>query len=173
MKKLSQPLTSVVIVIALTFGIQSCEQRPKEETQVVEKEISEPEKAEYFLLRPEVEKAYGYSHAVKIGNSIKVSGAVSMDDDGNPTAVGDLEQQMKNCYADLEKVLKHYGCTFDDVVVENIFTTNMPMFLEKAGYRNEIYTKHFPTGSWLGVKELALPEFMIEIELEVHKSEQN
>lgn len=173
MKKLSQPLTSVVIVIALTFGIQSCEQRPKEETQVVEKEISEPEKPEYFLLRPEVEKAYGYSHAVKIGNSIKVSGAVSMDDDGNPTAVGDLEQQMKNCYADLEKVLKHYGCTFDDVVVENIFTTNMPMFLEKAGYRNEIYTKHFPTGSWLGVKELALPEFMIEIELEVHKSEQN
>jgi 2-iminobutanoate/2-iminopropanoate deaminase len=28
---------------------------------------------------------------------------------------------MKNCYSDLEKVLKHYGCTFDDVVVENIF----------------------------------------------------
>ncbi|MBT8223710.1 MAG: RidA family protein, partial [Eudoraea sp.] len=96
---------------------------------------------------------------------------VSMDDEGNPTAVGDLEQQMKNCYADLEKVLTHYGCTFDDVVVENIFTTDMPLFLEKAGYRSEIYTRQFPTGSWLGVKELALPEFMIEIELEVHKSE--
>ena len=171
MKKLTQPLTSVAIVIALAFGIQSCEQRPKEESLVIEKEIAEPEKPEYFLLRPEIEKAYGYSHAVKIGNSIKVSGAVSMDDEGNPTAVGDLEQQMKNCYADLEKVLKHYGCTFDDVIVENIFTTNMPLFLEKAGYRNEIYTKHFPTGSWLGVKELALPELMIEIELEVHKQE--
>jgi len=171
MKKLTQPLTSVAIVMALTFGIQSCEERPNEEAQVFEKEIVEPEKPEYFLLRPEVEKAYGYSHAVKIGNSIKVSGAVSMDDEGNPTAVGDLEQQMKNCYADLEKVLNHYGCTFDDVVVENIFTTNMSLFLEKAGYRNEIYTKHFPTGSWLGVKELALPELMIEIELEVHKSE--
>ncbi len=171
MKKITQPLTSVAIVIALVLGIQSCEQRPKEESQVVEKEITEPEKPEYFLLRPEIEKAYGYSHAVKIGNSIKVSGAVSMDDEGNPTAVGDLEQQMKNCYADLEKILKHYGCTFDDVVVENIFTTNMPLFLEKAGYRNEIYTKHFPTGSWLGVKELALPELMIEIELEVHKQE--
>ena len=24
------------------------------------------------------------------------------------------------------------------------------------------------TGSWLGVKELAFPEFLIEIELEVH-----
>ena len=123
---------------------------------------------EYFLLRPDVEKAYGYSHAVKICNQIKISGAVSMDDAGNPTAIGDMEQQMKNCYADLKKILEHYNTSFDDVVVENIFTTNMNSFLEVASYRNEIYTKQFPTGSWLGVKELALPDFMIEIELEVH-----
>ena len=123
---------------------------------------------EYFLLRPEVEKGFGYSHAVKICNQIKISGAVSMDESANPTAVGDMEQQMKNCYADLKKVLDHYNATFDDVVVENIFTTDMNRFLEVASYRNKIYTKHFPTGSWLGVKELAFPEFMIEIELEVH-----
>ena len=127
------------------------------------------EKPEYFSLKPEVEKAYGYTHAVKIGNSIKVSGAVSMDDAGVPTAVGDFLQQMKNCYTDLDKVLKNYGCTFDDVVVENVFTTDMPAFLEHAGYRNTIYSRHFPTGSWLEVKGLALPEFLIEIELEVHK----
>ncbi|MEL6845414.1 MAG: RidA family protein, partial [Bacteroidota bacterium] len=69
-----------------------------------------PDSPEYFLLRPEVEKLFGYSHAVKVGDIIKISGAVSMDDQGNPTAVGDLEQQMKNCYADLEKILQHYGC---------------------------------------------------------------
>jgi 2-iminobutanoate/2-iminopropanoate deaminase len=129
------------------------------------------ERPEYFSLRPEVEKAYGYTHAVKIGNDIKISGAVSMDDEGNPTAVGDLAQQMKNCYSDLEKVLAHYGYTFDDVVVENIFTTNMAEFLNQAGYRNTIYKKNFPTGSWLEVKGLALPEFLIEIELEAYKTE--
>jgi enamine deaminase RidA (YjgF/YER057c/UK114 family) len=156
----------------LSYGFQSCEQKQKDETKEVEKEvIVESEKPEYFLLRPEVEKSYGYSHAVKIGNDIKISGAVSMDNEGNPTAIGDLEQQMKNCYADLEKILKHFGCTFDDVVKEDIFTTNMPLMLEKSAYRAEIYKNGFPTGSWLGVKELALPEFMIEIELEVHKSE--
>jgi 2-iminobutanoate/2-iminopropanoate deaminase len=105
------------------------------------------EKPEYFFLRPEVEKAYGYSHAVRIGNSIKVSGAVSMDDEGGPTAVGDFLQQMKSCSSNLEKVLKHYGCTFDDVVVENVFTTDMQAFLEHAGYRNSIYTKRFLAGS--------------------------
>jgi 2-iminobutanoate/2-iminopropanoate deaminase len=161
-------LTFLTTLVVFAFIIQSCNQAPRE---VKKEQIVEVEKPEYFLLRPETEKAYGYSHAVKIGNNIKISGAVSMDDAGNPTAVGDFEQQMKNCYSDLDKILKHYGCTFDDVVVENIFTTNMPLFLELAAYRNTIYTKQFPTGSWLGVKELALPEFMIEIELEVHKTE--
>lgn len=127
--------------------------------------VHEPEP---FHLRPYVEKTYGYTHAIRIGDDIKISGAVSMDDEGQPTAVGDLEQQMRNCYADLRKVLEHYGCTFEDVVVENIFTTNMAEFLQQAAYRNEIYGERFPTGSWLEVKGLALPEFLIEIELEVH-----
>ena len=125
---------------------------------------------DYFHLRPEVEKAYGYTHAVRIGDDIKVSGAVSMDDEGNPTAVGDLEQQMKNVYADLRTVVEHYGCTFDDVVVENVFTTDMAGFLDAAAYRSTVYTTHFPTGSWLEVKGLALPELLIEIELEAHTS---
>ena len=125
---------------------------------------------EYFLLRPAVEKAYGYTHAIRIGNDIKISGAVSMDDEGNPTAVGDLEQQMKNAYSDLDKVLKHYGCSFDDVIVENVFTTDMAKFLEVHSYRTSIYTKDFPTGTWLEVKGLASPEFLIEIELEAHRS---
>lgn len=124
---------------------------------------------EYFHLRPAIEKAYGYAHAVRIGSHIRISGAVSMDDEGAPTAVGDLAQQMKNCYADLAAVLKHYGCTFDDVVAENVFTTDMPAFLEAAAYRSTIYTRQFPTGSWLEVKGLALPEFLIEIELEAYK----
>lgn len=160
---------SVLLMFCTIFlMLQSCQQQQKE---VVEEVIIKEAKPEFFMLRPEIEKAYGYSHAVKIGNVIKVSGAVSMDDNGNPTAVGDLGQQMKNCYADLKKILDHYGCTFDDVVEENIFTTDMALFLENAAYRNTIYTKQFPTGSWLGVRELALPELMIEIELEVHKSE--
>ena len=128
------------------------------------------ESHEYFNLRPEAEKNYGYSHAVRIGDDLIISGAVSMDDAGNPTSVGNLEQQMKNCYHDLNKVLTHYGYSFDDVVVENIFTTNMSEFLKHSGYRNTIYTKNFPTGTWLEVKGLALPEFMIEIELEAHKT---
>lgn len=150
----------------LVTSVSSCAGPESDETIV-----QAVEAPEYFLLRPEVEKAYGYTHAVKIGADIKISGAVSMDDEGNPTAVGDLEQQMKNAYSDLEKVLQHYGYSFDDVIAENVFTTDMAKFLEISAYRSSIYTKQFPTGTWLEVKGLALPEFMIEIELEAYKAE--
>lgn len=168
MTKLFPLATSIVLGSLLGIGCNTSE-APKEAKTATAAKQEVVETPEYFLLRPETEKAYGYSHAVKMGNDIKISGAVSMDDAGTPTAKGDLLQQMKNCYSDLDKVLKHYGCTFDDVVVENVFTTNMPEFLKQSGYRNTIYRKQFPTGSWLGVKDLALPEFMIEIELEVYK----
>jgi 2-iminobutanoate/2-iminopropanoate deaminase len=161
------PLALEMLFVAFLSG---CAGPESDETIVLAQETpTMDETPAYFLLRPEVEKAYGYSHAVKIGDDIKISGAVSMDDEGNPTAVGDLEQQMKNAYSDLDKVLTHYGYTFDDVMVENVFTTDMAKFLEVASYRSSIYTKQFPTGTWLEVKGLALPEFMIEIELEAHR----
>ena len=70
------------------------------------------DRPEFFMLRPAVEKQYGYTHAVRIGDELTISGAVSMDDKGNLVADGNLEQQMKNCYSDLAKILKHFGYTF-------------------------------------------------------------
>ena len=127
------------------------------------------EKPETFSLRPAVEKEYGYIHAMRIGDDLKISGAVSMDDKGILVAPGNLEQQMKNCYSDMGKILKHYGYTFDDVYAENIYTTNMAAFEKAAGFRNTIYKKQFPTGTWLEVKGLALVNQVIEIDMEAHK----
>ena len=131
-----------------------------------------PDTLEYFNLRPKLEKEYGYSHAVKIGDDLKISGAVSMNDSGIIVAPGDMDQQMKNCYSDLEKILQHYGYTFDDVVVENVYTTNMANFIKVSGFRNSIYKKQFPTGTWLEVKGLAVEGQLIEIDMEAHKVKQ-
>ena len=128
------------------------------------------EALEYFNLRPKLEKDYGYSHAVKIGDHLKISGAVSMTDSGTIIGVGNMELQMKNCYSDLEKILQHYGCTYDDVVAENIYTTSMTDFIKVSGFRNSIYKKQFPTGTWLEVKGLAISGQLIEIDMEAYKS---
>ena len=137
-----------------------------------EKEIkaTQTDTAEYFNLRPKLEKDYGYSHAVKIGDDLKISGAVSMNDSGIIVAPGNMEQRMKNCYSDLEKILQHYGYTYDDVVAENIYTTSMDDFLKAASFRNSIYKKQFPTGTWLEVKGLAVKNQLIEIDMEAHKT---
>lgn len=154
----------VAFTVTLLAVVAACNPAPKTE------EKPKAEAPEFFQLRPKLENAYGYSHAVRIGDELKISGAVSMDSTGNLTAKGDLKQQMINCYGDLDKVLKHYGYTWNDVVVENILTTNMAEFEKQAGYRNTIYRKQFPAGSWFGVRELALPGQLIEIELEAHRA---
>lgn len=159
----------VVVLTVIVLMTSSCNQSENVKNASTEKSVTK-DSIEYFSLRPSLEKMYGYTHAVKIGDDIKISGAVSMDSSGNLLAKGNMEQQMKNCYADLEVILKHYGCTFDDVVVENILTTNMQEFIRVSGFRNSIYKKQFPTGSWLGVKELALVDQLIEIEMEAHIS---
>lgn len=152
-------------ILLLSFVVFSCKQE-HEKTNESPTKVEKSEKPEYFLLRPKIEKMYGYTQAVRIGNLVKIGGVISIDDDGNAIAKGDYLQQMKNCYESINKVLKNYGCTFNDVVLENIYTTSMAALQTSASYRQEIYKNHFPTGSWIGIKELGLPEMMIEIEVE-------
>ena len=163
------------IVIALSFLTSvilfSCNDASKENNVEAKNDSSAKSSLpEYFNLRPVLEKQYGYTHAVKIGDDLKVSGAVSMTDSGVVIGPGNMELQMKNCYGDLQKILQHYGYTFDDVYAENIYTTNMAEFERVSGFRNTIYKKQFPTGTWLEVKGLALVNQLIEIDMEAHKT---
>lgn len=155
----------ITMLLLLSFAWFSCKQEPQK-TKETTIEIDKSEKPEFFLLRPELEKMYGYTQAVKVGKLVKIGGVISIDDNGIAIGKDDYLQQMKNCYASLGKVLKHYGCTFEDVILENIYTTSMAELQKNAAYRHEIYKNHFPTGSWIGIKELGLPEMMIEIEVE-------
>ena len=164
-------LTTFKFLFLATFFITmvSCNQKANttvESKNQVLHETLKSEKPDYFLLRPDLEKMYGYTQAVRIGNSVKIGGVISIDEKGNPIGKYDFKQQMKNCYNSIETILKHYNCTFNDVVLENLYTTSMSELQKNAGYRHEIYKGHFPTGSWIGVNELGLPEIMIEIEIE-------
>ena len=163
-----------LFVPSLLFGISflsSCNNADNSKaTAEKEPKAAQTDTAEYFNLRPKLEKDYGYSHAVKIADDLKISGAVSMNDSGIIVAPGNMEQQMKNCYSDLEKILQHYGYTFDDVYAENIYTTNMADFIKASGFRNSIYKNKFPTGTWLEVKGLAVTGQLIEIDMEAHNT---
>ncbi len=168
MTKISLLLSSLLIGVSIFSGCNNSDTSKAP----ADKEIktTQTDTPEYFNLRPKLEKDYGYSHAVKIGDNLTISGAVSMNDSGIIVAPGSMEQQMKNCYSDLEKILQHYGYTFDDVFAENVYTTNMADFIKVSGSRNAIYKKYFPTGTWLEVKGLAVKGQLIEIDMEAHKA---
>lgn len=168
MSKSSFFFLSLLTILSIFSSCNNADSSKTNAAEVVKAVSSDT--AEYFNLRPKLEKEYGYTHAVKIGDDLKISGAVSMNDSGVIVAPGNMEQQMKNCYSDLEKILQHYGYTYDDIVAENIYTTNMKEFIRVSGFRNSIYKKQFPTGTWLEVKGLAVDGQLIEIDMEAHKA---
>ncbi len=159
----------LTILLGASF-FNGCINTDGSKVKTAEVEAAKADTAGYFNLRPKLEKQYGYSHAVKIGDHLKISGAVSMTDSGTIIGPGDMQLQMKNCYSDLEKILQHYGYSFDDVYAENVYTTNMAEFIRVSGFRNSIYKKQFPTGTWLEVKGLAIKDQMIEIDMEAYKA---
>ncbi len=162
-------IIAILLIATLSSGCNNADNN-KAATGESANKASATDTPQYFNLRPKLEKDYGYSHAVKIGDDLKISGAVSMNDAGIIVGAGNMELQMKNCYGDLEKILQHYGYSFDDVFAENIYTTNMIDFIKVSGFRNSVYKKQFPTGTWLEVKGLALTGQLIEIDMEAHKA---
>ncbi len=111
------------------------------------------------------EKEYGYSQAVKVGDTIYLSGQVSHDDKGNILGEGDMEVQMRAAYANVEKVLAQYGASMDNVVDEILFVTDMDAaFAARVKMKQEVFSGSPVLGSTIvEIRRLALPPLMIEI----------
>jgi 2-iminobutanoate/2-iminopropanoate deaminase len=111
------------------------------------------------------EKEYGYSQAVKVGDTIYLSGQVSHDDKGNIVGLGDLAVQMRQAYANIENVLARYGATMDNVVDEVLFVKDMEAaFAARVKWRQETFSGNPVWASTIvQIQRLAFPELMIEI----------
>jgi 2-iminobutanoate/2-iminopropanoate deaminase len=111
------------------------------------------------------EKEYGYSQAVKVENTIYVSGQVGHDDKGNIQGQGDMEIQMRQAYANIKKVLAQYGATMDNVVDEVLFVTDMDAaFSARIKCKQEVFSGNPVLASTIvQIQRLAFPELMVEI----------
>jgi len=111
------------------------------------------------------EKEYGYSQAVKIDNTIYISGQVSHDDNGNVVGRGNMEIQMRQAYANIEKVLTQFGATMENIVDEVLFVTDMDAaFAARVQCKQEIFSGNPVLASTIvQIQRLAFPELMVEI----------
>jgi 2-iminobutanoate/2-iminopropanoate deaminase len=111
------------------------------------------------------EKEYGYSQAVKVDNTIYVSGQVSHDDKGNIVGRGDMEMQVRQAYANIEKVLAQYGATMDNIVEEVLFVTDMEKaFAARVKCKQEVFSGNPVLASTIvQIQRLAFPDLLVEI----------
>lgn len=111
------------------------------------------------------EQEYGYSQAVRVGDTIYLSGQVSHDDTGKIVGLGDMETQMRRAYANVQKVLARYGATMADIVDEVLFVTDMDAaFAARVKCRQEVFSGNPMVASTIvQIQRLAFPDLMIEI----------
>jgi enamine deaminase RidA (YjgF/YER057c/UK114 family) len=116
------------------------------------------------------EDVYGYAQAVKVDDTIYVSGQLSHDAEGNMVGATppDMEAQMRQTYVNAKKILAKFGATLDDVVEEVIYVTDMDTAFAAAGpVRKEAYGSSKPAvaSTMLVTPRLALAAQLIEIKL--------
>ncbi len=114
-----------------------------------------PVKTDRFQLS-KFEDEYGYRTAVRVGNTLYVSG---------DTAGGAMPDAIREVYGNLRATLAHYGLTFQHVVKETVYTTQLDVLKENRAIRREIYGTEFPAATWVQVNRLFNPEYVIEVEL--------
>jgi len=124
------------------------------------------------------EDQYGYAQAVKVDDTIYITGQLSHDEKGNmvaPAALDDggrirdhsnMEAQMRQTYKNAKKILNQFGATLDNVVEEVLYVTDMETAFAVAGpIRKEAYGSQTPAvaSTILVTPRLALPTQLIEI----------
>jgi len=124
------------------------------------------------------EDQYGYAQAVKVDDTIYISGQLSHDEKGNmvaPAGLDDggrirdhsnMEAQMRQTYKNAKKILNQFGATLDNVVEEVLYVTDMETAFAVAGpVRKEAYGSQTPAvaSTILVTPRLALPTQLIEI----------
>jgi len=117
---------------------------------------------------PELEKALGYSQAVLAGDTLYVSGMISVDETLDVIGKGDMRLQVETVYAILNRVLGRHDMTLRNVVKETLYLTDLAAFAEGREARAAAYQEAaaYPSASTaVEVKALFSPDAMIEIDM--------
>jgi len=101
----------------------------------------------------------GYAQVVKVDNVLYISGAVARE----VTPEG-----ITRVYQSLERSLQSFGATFQNVVKENLYTTDIEAMKKYNDARRAFYKGDFPAATWTQISRLFMADAKLEVELIAH-----
>jgi enamine deaminase RidA (YjgF/YER057c/UK114 family) len=110
------------------------------------------------------ENIVGYSRAVKVGNTIEVSGTVSTDHSGEIVGEGDEYLQTRFILMKLENTLAQLGAKLQHVVRTRIYCTNIKNWDKIGKAHGEVFGEIKPVTSMIEVSRLIDDKYLVEIE---------
>ena len=108
-----------------------------------------------------------YSPAVKVsgGTTIYVAGHGGFQDEAGKTYAGDFDAQVRVSFERMRKTLEQAGGSLDDIVTMTVFITDMANGTRFTELRRQFFKEgRYPASALIGIKALARPEMMVEIQ---------
>jgi reactive intermediate/imine deaminase len=95
-----------------------------------------------------------YSQAVRVGNTIWVSGQIPLDPQTKELVMGDVEAQARQVFQNLKAIVVAAGASLDDVVKATIFLTDLSHFALVNKIMAEYFREPYPARAAVGVAAL-------------------
>ncbi|MCP4684722.1 MAG: RidA family protein [bacterium] len=109
------------------------------------------------------EKPIGFSRAVRVGNTIAVSGTGPIGPDGK-TACADAYGQAKRCLEIISEAIKAAGGRLEDVVRTRMMVSDASHWREVARAHGEFFAEIRPASTLVEVKGFVESDWLVEIE---------
>ena len=108
-----------------------------------------------------------YSQAVRVGDTVYLSGQVPLDPATTQLVSGDFEAQVRRVFENLKAVAQAAGGSLASAVKVNIYLTDLANFPKVNEVMAQYFDKPYPARSTLGVAQLPRGA-QVEIECVLH-----
>ncbi len=110
------------------------------------------------------ESIVGYSRAVRVGDRIYVTGTTATDENSKIVGIGDAYAQTVRCILNIERALKKFDASLENVVRTRMFVTDISRWEEYGRAHGEHFRDIMPATTMVEVSKLIDSDMLIEIE---------
>ena len=108
-----------------------------------------------IISTPDAPKAIGtYSQAVKVGNTVNISGQIPLDPASGQLVSGDIEAEIRRAFDNLKAIATAAGGSLADVVKLSVFLTDLGHFAKVNEIMATYFREPYPARAALGVASL-------------------